>query len=123
VGVPADQPSATFVQEVPLGPGGIPRSARRRRPSGKPPPLPRPLRTTGAGWLTAAVVLVVLSVLVFAGELGGTAVAVTVVDDAIVGWLAGLLAIRGYHRARGEEQRTVCLIPQSAHGTSRRPSL
>ena len=54
--------------------------------------LPRPLRTTGVGWLTAAVVLVVLSVLVFAGELGGAAVAVTVVDDAIVGWLAGLRA-------------------------------
>jgi glycine dehydrogenase len=34
------------------------------------------------------------------------------------GELAGLLAIRGYHRARGEEQRTVCLIPQSAHGTN-----
>ncbi len=44
------------------------------------------------GWLTAAVVLVVLSVLVFAGELRDAAVAVTVVDDAIVGWLAGLRA-------------------------------
>ncbi|MEV3874354.1 aminomethyl-transferring glycine dehydrogenase [Streptomyces sp. NPDC049906] len=34
------------------------------------------------------------------------------------GELAGLLAVRGYHRARGEEQRTVCLIPSSAHGTN-----
>src|SRR5262245_12850656 len=34
------------------------------------------------------------------------------------GELAGLLAIRGYHRARGEEQRDVCLIPSSAHGTN-----
>ncbi|GAA2104359.1 aminomethyl-transferring glycine dehydrogenase [Microlunatus panaciterrae] len=34
------------------------------------------------------------------------------------GELAGLLAIRAYHRARGEEQRTVCLIPSSAHGTN-----
>ena len=34
------------------------------------------------------------------------------------GELAGLLAIRGYHRARGEERRTVCLIPSSAHGTN-----
>ena len=41
------------------------------------------------GWLIAAVALVSLSVLVFAGELRGAAVAVTVVDDAIVGWLAG----------------------------------
>jgi glycine dehydrogenase len=34
------------------------------------------------------------------------------------GELAGLLAIRGYHRSRGETRRTVCLIPQSAHGTN-----
>ncbi len=34
------------------------------------------------------------------------------------GELAGLLAIRGYHRSRGDEARTVCLIPESAHGTN-----
>jgi len=34
------------------------------------------------------------------------------------GELAGLLAIRGYHRANGDAARTVCLIPQSAHGTN-----
>ena len=34
------------------------------------------------------------------------------------GELAGLLAIRAYHRARGEDHRTVCLIPASAHGTN-----
>lgn len=34
------------------------------------------------------------------------------------GELAGLLAVRGYHRANGDEQRTVCLIPSSAHGTN-----
>ncbi|WP_436408547.1 aminomethyl-transferring glycine dehydrogenase [Agromyces chitinivorans] len=34
------------------------------------------------------------------------------------GELAGLLAIRGYHHANGEPERTVCLIPQSAHGTN-----
>ena len=34
------------------------------------------------------------------------------------GELAGLLAIRGYHRARGEGQRDVCLLPSSAHGTN-----
>ena len=34
------------------------------------------------------------------------------------GELAGLLAIRGYHRSRGDGDRTVCLIPQSAHGTN-----
>tara|TARA_B110001452_G_scaffold63143_1_gene49877 strand:- start:122 stop:2986 length:2865 start_codon:yes stop_codon:yes gene_type:complete len=34
------------------------------------------------------------------------------------GEYAGLLAIRGYHESRGDEHRTVCLIPSSAHGTN-----
>ncbi|TFV81668.1 aminomethyl-transferring glycine dehydrogenase [Microbacterium sp. dk485] len=34
------------------------------------------------------------------------------------GELAGLLAIRGYHRANGDLDRVVCLIPSSAHGTN-----
>jgi glycine dehydrogenase len=34
------------------------------------------------------------------------------------GEYAGLLAIRGWHASRGEPQRTVCLIPESAHGTN-----
>src|SRR5262249_10495702 len=34
------------------------------------------------------------------------------------GELAGLLAIRAYHASRGEAVRTVCLIPESAHGTN-----
>lgn len=34
------------------------------------------------------------------------------------GEYAGLLAIRRWHLSRGERQRTVCLIPSSAHGTN-----
>ena len=34
------------------------------------------------------------------------------------GEFAGLLAIRGYHRANGEHHRDICLIPSSAHGTN-----
>jgi glycine dehydrogenase len=34
------------------------------------------------------------------------------------GELAGLLAINAYHRSRGEGERDICLIPQSAHGTN-----
>src|SRR5262249_15091795 len=34
------------------------------------------------------------------------------------GELAGLLAIRHYHTARGDAGRDVCLIPESAHGTN-----
>ncbi|HEV8165038.1 MAG TPA: phosphatase PAP2 family protein, partial [Actinomycetota bacterium] len=79
--VPADQPTQAAVQRV---------EPRRRRPSGYPPPLPHHLQTTGVGWLTAAVVLVTLSLLVFAGDLQGPAVAVTVAEDRMTRWLAGL---------------------------------
>lgn len=34
------------------------------------------------------------------------------------GEYAGLLAIRAYHRSRGEAHRNICLIPSSAHGTN-----
>jgi glycine dehydrogenase len=34
------------------------------------------------------------------------------------GEFAGLLAIRAYHRSRGDVDRDVCLIPSSAHGTN-----
>lgn len=34
------------------------------------------------------------------------------------GEYAGLLAIRAYHRARGQGHRDICLIPESAHGTN-----
>ena len=34
------------------------------------------------------------------------------------GEYAGLLAIRAYHKSRGEAHRNVCVIPSSAHGTN-----
>jgi len=34
------------------------------------------------------------------------------------GEYAGLMAIRGYHLSRGDANRTIALIPQSAHGTN-----
>jgi glycine dehydrogenase len=34
------------------------------------------------------------------------------------GEYAGLLAIRAWHRSRGEARRDICLIPTSAHGTN-----
>jgi glycine dehydrogenase len=34
------------------------------------------------------------------------------------GEYAGLLAIRAWHRSRGDDHRDVCLIPASAHGTN-----
>lgn len=34
------------------------------------------------------------------------------------GEYAGLSVIRAYHHSRGDEHRTICLIPASAHGTN-----
>ncbi len=34
------------------------------------------------------------------------------------GEYAGLLAIKGWHTSRGDENRNICLIPASAHGTN-----
>jgi hypothetical protein len=56
----------------------------------EPPPLPYHLQTSGVRWLIAAAVLVALTIAVFARGLRGPAITVTVVDDAVVRWLAGL---------------------------------
>jgi glycine dehydrogenase len=34
------------------------------------------------------------------------------------GEYAGLMTIRAYHQSRGDDQRNICLIPASAHGTN-----
>ncbi len=59
------------------------------------------------------------------GELEGWLAEVTGYDQVSIqpnagsqGELAGLLAIRGYHLANGDDHRDVCLIPSSAHGTN-----
>jgi tRNA A-37 threonylcarbamoyl transferase component Bud32/membrane-associated phospholipid phosphatase len=67
------------------------RSPRRRRPTGAAPPLPYRLGTSGIGWLVAALVLVGLTLAIFGRGLRGPAVTATVIDDAVVGWLAGLV--------------------------------
>jgi tRNA A-37 threonylcarbamoyl transferase component Bud32/membrane-associated phospholipid phosphatase len=85
--VPADQSAPAVAQRIPPGTA---RRARRRRPTGEPPPLPHHLQTSGVRWLIAAVVLVALTIVVFAQGLRGAAVAVTVADDAVVRWLNGL---------------------------------
>src|SRR5215207_10458514 len=86
--VPADRSRPTSA--LPVHPGAV-RSPRRRRPTGAAPPLPYRLQTSGVGWLVAALVLIGLTLAVFARGLRGPAVTATVIDDAIVGWLAGLV--------------------------------
>ena len=86
----AEPPAPVDDHEAVPGHTRIERTSRRRRPSGRPPPLPHPLQTTGVSWMVASVVLVALSLVVFAGVLSGPAVAVTAVDDAVVRWIAGV---------------------------------
>jgi len=66
------------------------RSGRRRRPTGAPPPLPRSIQPTGVWWAAAAVVLITLARIAFGPARRSLGVAVTVWDDAVVRWLAGL---------------------------------
>jgi membrane-associated phospholipid phosphatase len=88
--LPADRPGSASALPVHPSLREAVRSPRRR-PTGAAPPLPYRLRSSGVGWLVAAVALVGLTLVVFARGLRGPAVAVTVVDDAVVGWLAGLV--------------------------------
>jgi hypothetical protein len=69
--VPADRSAATGPAQVRTAPKGAVRSRPRRRPTGEAPPLPYHLQTSGVGWLVAGLVLVSLSVLVFARGLRG----------------------------------------------------
>ena len=76
----------------PVLPGdvGPARTRHRRRPTGAPPPLPRSIQITGVWWAAAAVVLVTLAKISFGPARRSLGVAVTVWDDAVVRWLAGL---------------------------------
>jgi tRNA A-37 threonylcarbamoyl transferase component Bud32 len=95
--VPADQSTQTSGSR--MQPGTL-RPVGRRRPSGEPPPLPHHLQISGVGWLLVAVGLVALAIVVFGRGMRGPAVAVTVADDAVVRWLAGLHA-RGLGVVKG----------------------
>src|SRR5215208_1030220 len=89
--VPADRSRPTSALPVHPSLREAARSPRRRRPTGAAPPLPYRLQTSGIGWLVAAVVLVGLTLVIFARGLRGPAVTATVIDDAVVAWLAGLV--------------------------------
>ena len=90
--VPADRSTRTAEPQPQQAAREAARPHRRRRPTGEPPPLPHHLQTSGVRWLVAMVVLVALTVAVFARGMRGIAVEVTVVDDAVVRWLGGLQA-------------------------------
>jgi membrane-associated phospholipid phosphatase/tRNA A-37 threonylcarbamoyl transferase component Bud32 len=89
--LPADQSKPTSAPPLHPTLRAAVRSPRRRRPTGAAPPLPYRLQTSGVGWLVAAVVLVGLTLAIFGRGLRGPAITATVIDDAVVGWLAGLV--------------------------------
>jgi tRNA A-37 threonylcarbamoyl transferase component Bud32/membrane-associated phospholipid phosphatase len=88
--VPDIGPSTSGAAVDGTAPGRPGRRAPRRRPSGAPPPLPRRLRTTGAGWLIGAVVGVVVTVLIFRNGVEGPAITAIVVDDTVVRWMSDI---------------------------------
>ena len=51
-------------------------------------------------------------------EISGLAATSLQPNSGAQGEYAGLLVIRAFHESRGESQRSVCLIPSSAHGTN-----
>ena len=51
-------------------------------------------------------------------EITGYAAVSVQPNSGAQGEFSGLLAIRAYHDANGQQDRTVCLIPSSAHGTN-----
>jgi membrane-associated phospholipid phosphatase len=95
---PQDEPMEATPRQVPPGSlsptpsGALPAQGpeRRRRPTGQPPPLPRSIHRTGVWWAAAGVGLVVLAKVAFGPARRGLGMAVTVRDDAVVRWLAGL---------------------------------
>ena len=65
-----------------------PRRRRRRRPSGEPPPLPRPLQSTGKFWLLAAAFLLTLWITIIFVE--GVGDSITRFDVVLLDWFEGL---------------------------------
>ncbi|MFL5799007.1 MAG: lipopolysaccharide kinase InaA family protein [Actinomycetota bacterium] len=66
---------------------GIRSTGRRRRPSGKPPPLPRELGASGKVMIVAIVALVAVMVVIFTVPIGGT---VERGEDQFLAWLSGI---------------------------------
>ncbi|MEO5811522.1 MAG: aminomethyl-transferring glycine dehydrogenase [Rhodanobacter sp.] len=74
-------------------------------------PLAPPAQTTGYKELTDSLEAMLV-------ELTGYDAVSLQPNAGAQGEYAGLLAIRAWHRSRGESRRDVCLIPESAHGTN-----
>ena len=72
---------------------------RRRRPSGEPPPLPRPLQSTGKYWLLVAGCIVALWITIVFWQ--GLGTRITKVDLAVLEWFEGLRTAWMTRVARG----------------------
>jgi membrane-associated phospholipid phosphatase/tRNA A-37 threonylcarbamoyl transferase component Bud32 len=73
-----------------LEPAGVRGIRLRRRPSGEPPPLPRPIQITGVQWLLAAVTLVALAIVAFSADPYNLGVIVGLLDARALRWIGEL---------------------------------
>src|SRR4029450_13259644 len=87
--VSADRSIQTSAPRLQPAPAETQRLPRRRRPTGEAPPPPHPLQPSGVRWLIVGIVLMALTIVVFARGMRGLAIDVTVADDAVVRWLTG----------------------------------
>jgi tRNA A-37 threonylcarbamoyl transferase component Bud32 len=65
-----DMPGPSLRWREPVAVPGLRLSRRRRRPSGKPPPLPRAIGVSGRLWIGALLLFVVLMILLFTVPIG-----------------------------------------------------
>ena len=66
---------------------GIRSTRRRRRPSGKPPPLPRELGASGKLWIAAIVALIAVMVVIFTVPIGSS---IERAEDQFLAWFSGI---------------------------------
>jgi tRNA A-37 threonylcarbamoyl transferase component Bud32/membrane-associated phospholipid phosphatase len=95
-------------RRVRIGPRGVIESGRRRRPSGKPPPLPRELGASGKIWIGALVGLVAILFFLIVFQVGGP---LERGENAFLRWLAewrtgGLTRVARFVNGLGADQTT-----------------
>src|SRR6266542_6579135 len=92
-----DEASISTGWREPVAPAGARLSHRRRRPSGKPAPLPRELGVSGKLWVGAVAALVVFMVLLFTVPIGDF---FDRSEGRFLAWLSGIRT--GWLTRRGE---------------------
>jgi len=77
---------------------GVHSTRRRRRPSGKPPPLPRELGASGKIWIAAIIAMFAFLILLFTVPIGSS---IERAEDQFLAWLSGVRTGWLTHLAKG----------------------